>query len=145
VILHNGVVPFTERLDAPVKAGPSDDRRKFYGTERRPFGPYPTLNDIEHRKTKIGSPTTNGLVERTTYRVRRIFAERDGSFLESWEELRMDEKAEATGMGQAIQIDDARIRGSSWRDGTWHGRGSLECAARCGGGSAPHGRKTKDI
>ncbi len=39
-----------------------------------------------------------------------IFAERDGSFQDSWEELRMDEKAEATGMGQEIQIDDARIR-----------------------------------
>ena len=111
MILHNGVVPFTERLDPPVKAEPTDDSRKFYGTERRPFGPFPALNDIEHRKTKIGSPTTNGLVERTTYRVLRIFAERDGSFQDSWEELRMDEKAEATGMGQEIQIDDARITG----------------------------------
>jgi transposase InsO family protein len=37
--------------------------RAFRGTERHPYELYLALNDIEHRKTKVGSPKTNGFVE----------------------------------------------------------------------------------
>jgi transposase InsO family protein len=38
--------------------------REFCGTERHPYELYLARNDIEHRKTRVGSPRTNGFVER---------------------------------------------------------------------------------
>jgi transposase InsO family protein len=42
----------------------TDNGREFCGTERHPYELYLALNDIEHRKSKVGSPRTNGFVER---------------------------------------------------------------------------------
>jgi transposase InsO family protein len=42
----------------------TDNGREFCGTERHPYELYLALNDIAHRKTKVGSPRTNGFVER---------------------------------------------------------------------------------
>ncbi len=42
----------------------TDNGREFCGTERHPYELYLALNDIEHRKTKVRSPRTNGFVER---------------------------------------------------------------------------------
>ncbi len=63
-VLHNDVVPFYARLDLPLGALLTDNGREFCGTERHPYQLYLALNDIEHRKTRLGSPRTNGFVER---------------------------------------------------------------------------------
>jgi transposase InsO family protein len=63
-VLHNDVLPFYRRLDLPVTTILTDNGREFCGTERHPYQLYLALNDIEHRKTKVGSPKTNGFVER---------------------------------------------------------------------------------
>ena len=63
-VLHNDVLPFYQKLDLPVQAILTDNGREFCGTERHPYELYLALNEIEHRKTKVGSPRTNGFVER---------------------------------------------------------------------------------
>jgi transposase InsO family protein len=63
-VLHNDALPFYRKLDLPVGAVPTDNGREFCGTERHPYELYLALNDIEHRKTKIRTPRTNGFVER---------------------------------------------------------------------------------
>jgi transposase InsO family protein len=63
-VLHNEVLPFYARLDLPVGAVLTDNGREFCGTERHPYELYLALNDIEHRKTRVGTPRTNGFVER---------------------------------------------------------------------------------
>src|ERR671912_635163 len=63
-VLHNDVLPFYARLDLPISAVLTDNGREFCGTERHPYELYLALNDIEHRKTRVGSPRTNGFVER---------------------------------------------------------------------------------
>jgi len=42
----------------------TDNGREFCGTESHPYELYLTLNDLEHRRTKVNSPRTNGFVER---------------------------------------------------------------------------------
>ena len=63
-VLHNDVLPFYAELDLPIGAVLTDNGREFCGTERHPYELYLALNDIEHRRTKVGSPKTNGFVER---------------------------------------------------------------------------------
>ena len=63
-VLHNDVLPFYDQLGLPVQAVLTDNGREFCGTERHPYELYLALNDIEHRKTKVRSPQTNGFVER---------------------------------------------------------------------------------
>src|SRR5215213_7096948 len=63
-VLHNDVLPFYRKLDLSVQAILTDNGREFCGTERQPYELYLALNDIEHRKTKVRSPQTNGFVER---------------------------------------------------------------------------------
>ena len=63
-VLHNDVLPFYRRLDLPVGAVLTDNGREFCGTERHPCELHLALNDIEHRRTKVRSPRTNGFVER---------------------------------------------------------------------------------
>jgi transposase InsO family protein len=63
-VLHNDVLPFYAELDLPVQAVLTDNGREFCGTERHPYELYLALNDIEHRRTKVRSPRTNGFVER---------------------------------------------------------------------------------
>ena len=58
------VLPFYRHLDLPVKAVLTDNGREFCGTENHPYELYLDLNDIEHRRTKVRSPKTNGFVER---------------------------------------------------------------------------------
>ncbi len=62
--MHNDVLPFYAKLGLPVKAILTDNGREFCGTERHPYALYLALNDIEHRKTRVGTPHTNGFVER---------------------------------------------------------------------------------
>jgi transposase InsO family protein len=63
-VLHNDVLPFYRELGLEVGAVLTDNGREFCGTERHPYELYLALNDIEHRKTRIGTPRTNGFVER---------------------------------------------------------------------------------
>ena len=81
-VLHNDVLPFYEKLGLPVGAVLTTNRwpyghrsdlrsrrgqqsakgREFCGTERHPYKLYLALNDIEHRRTKVRTPRTNGTV-----------------------------------------------------------------------------------
>jgi transposase InsO family protein len=63
-VLHNDVLPFYAGLDLPVSAVLTGNGREFCGTERHPYELYLALNDIAHRKTRVGTPRTNGFVER---------------------------------------------------------------------------------
>lgn len=63
-VLHNDVLPFYRERNLPVGAVLTDNGRKFRGTERHPYEPYLELNGIEHRRTRVRIPKTNGLVER---------------------------------------------------------------------------------
>jgi transposase InsO family protein len=63
-VLHNDVLPFYAKLDLPVKAVLTDNGREFCGTETHPYELYLDLNGIEHRRTKVKTPKTNGFVER---------------------------------------------------------------------------------
>lgn len=63
-VLHNAVLPFYAHLDLPVKAVLTDHGREFCGTESHPYELYLDLNGIEHRRTKVRTPKTNGFVER---------------------------------------------------------------------------------
>ncbi len=63
-VLHNDVLPFYRNLDLPVSAILTDNGREFCGTERHPYELYLDLNGIEHRRTRVKTPKTNGFVER---------------------------------------------------------------------------------
>jgi transposase InsO family protein len=83
-VLHNDVLPFYDKLGLPVSAVLTDNRwpgghrsdlrsrrgqqaangREFCGTDQHPYELYLALNDIEHRKTRVRTPRTNGFVER---------------------------------------------------------------------------------
>lgn len=63
-ILHNEVLPFYRDKGLLVTAVITDNGREFCGTQTHPFELYLALNDIEHRKTKVQRPQTNGFVER---------------------------------------------------------------------------------
>ena len=84
LILHNEVLPFYVERKIAVGAVLTDNRwpgghrsdlrsrrgqqaakgREFCGTDTHPFELYLALNDIEHRKTRVRRPQTNGFVER---------------------------------------------------------------------------------
>jgi len=63
-VVHNEVLPFYEQHGIPVKAILTDNGREYCGTQAHPYELYLELNDIEHRRTKVRSPQTNGFVER---------------------------------------------------------------------------------
>jgi transposase InsO family protein len=62
--LHNDVLPFYEERGLKVEAVLTDNGREYCGTEAHPYELYLALSDIEHRKTKVRHPFTNGFVER---------------------------------------------------------------------------------
>jgi transposase InsO family protein len=63
-ILHNDVLPFYRDRKLPVMAILTDNGREFCGTANHQYELYLELNDIEHRRTKVATPRTNGFVER---------------------------------------------------------------------------------
>lgn len=63
-LLHNEVLPFYKKARIRVSALLTDNGREYCGTEAHPFEMYLSLCDIEHRKTKVRRPQTNGFVER---------------------------------------------------------------------------------
>ena len=64
VILHNEVLPQYRQWGLKVQAILTDNGREFCGRDHHPYELYLALNDIEHRRTKVGRPRTNGFVER---------------------------------------------------------------------------------
>ena len=63
-LVHNDVLPFYREHNLTVGAILTDNGREFCGTENHPFELYLALNEIEHRRTKVKSPQTNGFIER---------------------------------------------------------------------------------
>jgi transposase InsO family protein len=63
-VLHNDVLPFYAERQIPVAAVLTDNGREYCGTELHPYELYLSLNEIEHRRTRVKHPWTNGFVER---------------------------------------------------------------------------------
>jgi transposase InsO family protein len=63
-VVHNDVLPFYRQKGLVVQAVLTDNGREFCGRDSHPYEVYLELNDIEHRRTKVRSPQTNGFVER---------------------------------------------------------------------------------
>ena len=64
LVLHNDILPQYQKWGLKVGAVLTDNGREFCGTESHPYEVYLALNDIQHRRTKVKSPRTNGFVER---------------------------------------------------------------------------------
>jgi transposase InsO family protein len=64
-ILNDRVLPFFEEQDIPVLRVLTDRGTEFCGSvDKHPYELYLQLNDIDHTKTKVKSPQTNGICER---------------------------------------------------------------------------------
>ncbi|MEA1649036.1 IS481 family transposase [Nitrospirillum sp. BR 11164] len=63
--LNNDVLPTFEAEDATVEAVLSDNGREFCGREdQHPYELFLQLEGIEHKRTKVKRPQSNGIVER---------------------------------------------------------------------------------
>jgi transposase InsO family protein len=74
-VVHNDVLPFYSSLELIVGAMLTDNGSEFCGTPEHPYEIYLSLCDIEHRRTKIRSPHTNGFVERFIRTLKEEFFE----------------------------------------------------------------------
>lgn len=64
-LLYDRVLPFYEELGLEVGAVLTDNGREFCGREdQHPYELLLAMEGIEHRRTKVRSPRTNGFVER---------------------------------------------------------------------------------
>lgn len=72
-VLHNDALPFYAERSLEVNAVLTDNGREFCGTAAHPYELYLELNDIEHRRTQVSSPQTNGFVERFIRTVKEEF------------------------------------------------------------------------
>jgi transposase InsO family protein len=64
-ILNDRVLPFFEEQQIPIVRVLTDRGTEFCGApERHPYQLYPQLNEIDHTKTKVRSPQSNGICER---------------------------------------------------------------------------------
>ena len=63
-VLHNDVLPFYQAHKLVVDNILTDNSREFCGKETHPYQLYLSLNDINHRTTKVRHPQTNGFIER---------------------------------------------------------------------------------
>ena len=91
-VLHNDVLPFYRERGLAVKAVLTDNGREFCGTERHVYELYLDLNGIEHRRTKVRTPKTNGFAERFNGTVLDEFfrVKMRENFYESVEALQVD-------------------------------------------------------
>jgi transposase InsO family protein len=63
--LNNNVLPFFESHKVKVESVLTDNGREYCGrADHHPFELFLQLEDIEHRKTKVRRPQSNGFVER---------------------------------------------------------------------------------
>ena len=64
-ILNDRVLPFFEEENIPILRVLTDRGTEFCGSpDKHPYQLYLQLNDIDHSKTKVRSPQTNGICER---------------------------------------------------------------------------------
>lgn len=64
-VLYDRVLPFYESQGIPVENILTDNGREYCGRPMiHPYQIFLELNDIEHRRTKVARPRTNGFVER---------------------------------------------------------------------------------
>jgi transposase len=64
-LLHDRVLPVYEATGIPLERVLTDNGREFCGRAlQHPFELYLTVQQIEHRNTKVHSPQTNGFCER---------------------------------------------------------------------------------
>jgi transposase InsO family protein len=63
-VLYNDAFPFYGERAIPIGAVLTDNGKEFCGTETHPYELLLSLADIEHRRTKVNCPRTNGFVER---------------------------------------------------------------------------------
>jgi transposase InsO family protein len=63
-ILHNEVLEQYREWGLSIKAILTDNGSEYCGNDKHGYELYLALNDIEHRRTKVKSPKTNGFVER---------------------------------------------------------------------------------
>jgi transposase InsO family protein len=91
-VLHNDVLPFYKQHGLTVKAVLTDNGREFCGTAAHPYELYLDLANIEHRRTRVRTPRTNGFVERFHRTVKdEFFASAFRStFYTSVEQLQID-------------------------------------------------------
>ncbi|GIV58051.1 MAG: IS481 family transposase [Rhodothermaceae bacterium] len=74
-VVHHDVVPFYKKHKLSIGAILTDNGTEFCGTAEHPYELYLTLCEIEHRRTKVGRPQTNGFVERFHRTVKEEFFE----------------------------------------------------------------------
>lgn len=92
-LLNDRVLPFYKQEKVPVNAILTDRGTEFKGRlESHPYELFLQLNDIEHRLCKVGTPRTNGFVERFNRTIldeffREAFRKK---FYASVEELQVD-------------------------------------------------------
>jgi transposase InsO family protein len=64
-VLYNDALPFYQERGITVSAVLTDNGREFCGKEaQHPYELFLALAEMEHRRTKVRSPKTNGFVER---------------------------------------------------------------------------------
>jgi hypothetical protein len=64
-LLHSKVLPFYDAHGVALEHALTDNGREYCGRPlHHPFELYCTVQQIAHRTTKVGSPQTNGMVER---------------------------------------------------------------------------------
>lgn len=64
-VLNENVLPFFEQHQVPVETILSDNGREFCGRpDRHPYELFLQLESIEHRKTQVKRPQSNGFIER---------------------------------------------------------------------------------
>lgn len=63
--MNNDVLPTFEAHGATINAVLSDNGREICGREdRHPYELFLQLEDIEHKRTRVSRPQSNGIVER---------------------------------------------------------------------------------
>jgi len=91
-VLHTDVLPLYREPGLDVQTVLTDNGPGYCGKDTHPYELYLALNDIEHHRTKVGRPQTNGFVERFNRTAldeffRKAFREK---FYESVEALQAD-------------------------------------------------------
>lgn len=74
-VLHNDVLPFYQDRGLNIDAVLTDNGREFCGTDTHPYELYLALNGVEHRRTAVRRPQSNGFVERFNLTVEQEFVE----------------------------------------------------------------------
>ena len=63
-VLHNEVLPKYDEWGLEIKSMITDNGREYCGKEHHGYELYLRLNEIEHRRTQVKRPQSNGFVER---------------------------------------------------------------------------------